>query len=192
MESASHIKRPTRRSRSARSILFPCRETSMDDLKGFVPFFFRYLPETRPIQRSCRPNTILCQLMGHPRRRVQKTADARYDWRRRCRFQTRKKIIDVQPSHRAERKGTGSTSSRMRSLLCFADVCRQTGSFGRMRHHFGRDNVLHARVEGHFNLNFRVDIRYCTVQPELWVALVRPCNAQAANCHPLWPTLFGG
>ena len=41
----------------------------MDDLKGFVPFFFRYLPETRPIQRSCRPNTILCQLMGHPRRR---------------------------------------------------------------------------------------------------------------------------
>ena len=41
----------------------------MDDLKGFVPFFFRYLPETRPIQRSCRPNTILCQLTGHPRRR---------------------------------------------------------------------------------------------------------------------------
>ena len=73
-----------------------------------------------------------------------------------------------------------------------ADVYRQTDSFRRMRHHFGRKDVLHAWVEGLFlDLNFRVEIWYCTVQAESWVALVRPCNAEEANCHSLWPTLFG-
>ena len=49
----------------------------------------------------------------------------------------------------------------------FADVYRQTDSFRRMRHHLGRNNVLHARVEGlFFNLDLRVDSRYCTVQAE--------------------------
>ena len=52
--------------------------------------------------------------------------------------------------------------------------------------------MLNARVEGlFFNMDFRIDIRYRAVQVEARVALVRPCNAEAAKCHSLWQTLFG-
>ena len=85
-------KRPTRRSRSARSSLFPCRENSMDDLKGFVHFFFRYLPETReeidveanPAFLSSQRNLVPAD--GTSQEEVQKTAIACCHERRRCRF----------------------------------------------------------------------------------------------------------
>ena len=49
-----------------------------------------------------------------------------------------------------------------------------------------------ARVEGlSFNQDVRIDVWYPTVQAEARVALVRPGDAEAANCHTFRPTLIG-
>ena len=49
-----------------------------------------------------------------------------------------------------------------------------------------------ARVEGlSFNQDVRFDVWYRAVQAEARVALVRPGDAEADNCHTFWPTLIG-
>ena len=63
----------------------------MDDLKGFVPFFFRYLPETlETIDVEANPAHLSSQRNLVPAdgtsQEVQKTAIACCHERRRCRF----------------------------------------------------------------------------------------------------------
>ena len=136
----------------------------MDDLKGFVPFFLLEFSRTRKeIDVEANPSHLSSQ-------EVQKTADACCHERRRCRFRTKKKVIDVQPStvlnekelvadaskHCSHAAPPCSAESRTKlahfvmvelasvleqekppfvfadaeSFVCFADVYRQTASFG--------------------------------------------------------------
>ena len=74
----------------------------MDDFMGFVPFLFRYLPETREeIDVEANPAYLSSQRNLVPADRtsqeVQKTADACCHEQCRRRFQTKKKVIDIQP-----------------------------------------------------------------------------------------------
>ena len=73
------------------------------DFKGFVPLVFRYLPKARmEIDVEANPSYLSSQLNFVPAdgtfQEVQKAAEAHCDEWCCFRFQTKKKIIDVQPS----------------------------------------------------------------------------------------------